>query len=145
MFRGSYPARVDEKGRVKVPADFKRLVEEKYGKQFYITSKDGRSAEMYPLEEWERIEAKLATVSDMNPAKKKFLNKVNYYGQTAEMDGQGRLLLPQVLRESADLMGDVSVQGNLTYIEVRNRALSEALANEEFTAEDAKTLEEMGI
>lgn len=145
MFRGSYPARVDDKGRIKVPADFKRLVDEKYGKQFYITSKDGRSAEMYPLEEWERIEAKLATVSDMNPSKKKFLNKVNYYGQMAEMDGQGRLLLPQVLRASAELMGDVSVQGNLSYIEVRNRALSEALANEEFTAEDAKTLEEMGI
>lgn len=136
---------MDEKGRIKVPADFKRLVDEKYGKQFYITSKDGRSAEMYPLEEWERIEAKLATVSDMNPSKKKFLNKVNYYGQMAEMDGQGRLLLPQVLRASAELMGDVSVQGNLRYIEVRNRALSAALANEEFTAEDARALEEMGI
>ena len=145
LFRGSYPARVDEKGRIKVPADFKRLVDEKYGKQFYITSQDGRSAEVHPLEEWERIEQRLASVSKMNPAKQKFLNKANYYGQMAEIDGQGRLLLPQLLRESAELMGDVTVLGNLTYMEVRNRALSEALAKEEFTAEDAKTLEELGI
>lgn len=145
MFRGNYPTRVDEKGRLKVPADFKRLVDEKYGTQFYITSRDGEVALVYPLEEWQRIEEKIAKLSDFNPSKRKFLNKVNYYGQTAELDAQGRLLLPQLLRESADLKADVTVQGNLTYLEVRNRAVSDALAKEEFTAEDAKVLEDLGI
>ena len=145
MFRGNYPTRVDEKGRLKVPADFKRLVDEKYGTQFYITSRDGEVALVYPLEEWQRIEEKIAKLSDFNPAKRKFLNKVNYYGQTAELDAQGRLLLPQLLRDSADLKADVTVQGNLTYLEVRNRAISDALAKEEFTAEDAKVLEDLGI
>ena len=146
MFRGNYPTRVDEKGRLKVPADFKRLVDEKYGTtQFYITSRDGEVALVYPLEEWQRIEEKIAKLSDLNPSKRKFLNKVNYYGQAAEIDAQGRLLLPQLLRESADLKADVTVQGNLTYLEVRNRAVSDALAKEEFTAEDAKVLEDLGI
>jgi MraZ protein len=145
VFRGNYPTRVDEKGRLKVPADFKRLVDEKYGTQFYITSRDGEVALVYPLEEWQRIEEKIAKLSDFNPSKRKFLNKVNYYGQTAELDAQGRLLLPQLLRESADLKADVTVQGNLTYLEVRNRAVSDALAKEEFTAEDAKVLEDLGI
>lgn len=145
MFRGNYPTRVDEKGRIKVPADFKRLVDEKYGTQFYITSKDGAVALVYPLEEWQRIEEKIAKLSDFNPSKRKFLNKVNFYGQVAEIDAQGRLLLPQILRESADLKAEVTVQGNLTYLEVRNRAVSEVLANEPFTAEDAKVLEDNGI
>jgi MraZ protein len=145
LFRGNYPTRVDDKGRIKVPADFKRLVDEQYGNKFYITSKDGQVAEIYPLEEWEKIEQHLAKIPSMNEARKKFLNKVNYYGQMAEIDNQGRLLLPQILRESADLMGDVTVQGNLTYLEVRNRAMADALAKEAFTAEDAKVLEGLGI
>ena len=43
MFRGNHPTRVDEKGRLKLPAEFKRRVDELYGPQFYITSKDGQA------------------------------------------------------------------------------------------------------
>ena len=92
MFRGNHPTRVDEKGRLKVPAEFKRLIDEKYGTQFYITSLDGKVAQVYPFEEWQRIEEKLAKLSNFNPTKKKFLNRTNYYGQLVEIDGQGRVL-----------------------------------------------------
>ncbi len=98
MFRGNHPTRVDEKGRLKVPAEFKRVIDEKYSLQFYITSLDGKVAQVYPFEEWERIEQKLAGLSTFNPTKKKFLDRTNYYGQMVEMDGQGRLLMPQILR-----------------------------------------------
>ena len=120
MFRGNHPARVDEKGRLKLPAEFKRQIEESYGTQFYITSKDGKVAEIYPMQEWEKIEQKLAAIPSFNPAKKKLLDRVNYYGQVAEIDGQGRVLLPQILRESAKLMTDVVVFGMQTYLEVAN-------------------------
>src|SRR5258708_19777426 len=60
MFRGNHPTRVDEKGRLKVPSEFKRLLDEKYGTQFYITSLDGKVAQVYPFEEWQQIEEKLA-------------------------------------------------------------------------------------
>ena len=145
MFRGNHPARVDEKGRLKVPAEFKRLIDERYGAEFYITSRDGKVAEIYPVEEWRRIEEKLAKLSNFNPSKKRFLNKVNYYGQMVEMDAQGRVLIPQILRESAAIKGDVAVYGNLTYLEVRNMEVSKQLAEEQFTAEDEKTLDELGI
>jgi MraZ protein len=145
MFRGNNPARVDEKGRLKVPADFKRHIDEKYGAEFYITSRDGKVAEIYPVEEWRKIEDKLAKLSNFNPSKKKFLNKVNYYGQMVEMDAQGRLLMPQILREAAGVRGDVAVYGNLTYLEVRNLEVSKQLAEEQFTTEDEKTLDELGI
>ena len=145
MFRGNYPTRIDEKGRLKVPADFKRLVDEKYGEQFYITSRDGKVAEIYPFEEWQRIEEKLAKLSNFNPAKKNFLRRTNYYGQVVEMDAQGRLLMPQLLRESADLKGEVAVMGYLNYLEVRNMEAIKAEVQEPFTAEDEKTLDELGI
>jgi MraZ protein len=146
MFRGNHPTRVDEKGRLKVPAEFKRVIDEKYAQKFYITSTDGISAQIYPFEEWERIEQRLASLSTYNPTKKKFLTRTNYYGQVVEMDGQGRLLIPQTLREAAKIRGEVAVLGQLTYLEVRNNeALVQEITEQTFTDEDTKTLDELGI
>ena len=146
MFRGNHPTRVDEKGRLKVPAEFKRVIDEKYGQQYYITSLDGKVAQVYPFEEWERIEQKLAGLSTFNPTKKKFLSKVNYWGQVVEMDGQGRLLIPQLLREASRLKGEVAVSGYQTYLEVRNmEAYQQKVREEKFTPDDEKTLDELGI
>ncbi len=146
MFRGNHPTRMDEKGRLKVPAEFKRVIDEKYGLKFYITSLDGKVAQLYPFEEWERIEQKLASLSTFNPTKKKFLSRVNFYGQEVEMDGQGRLLIPQLLRQAADIKGEVAVMGNLTYLEVRNiETLQTEMVEEQFTTEDEETLNKLGI
>ena len=146
MFRGNHPTRVDEKGRLKVPSEFKRVIDEKYAQRFYITSLDGTVAQIYPFEEWERIEQKLASLSTFNPTKKKFLNRTNYYGQVVEMDGQGRLLIPQILRESAQIRGEVAVLGNLSYLEVRSlEAFRKEIEEQAFTDDDTKTLDELGI
>jgi MraZ protein len=146
MFRGNHPTRVDEKGRLKVPAEFKRVIDEKYNAQFYITSVDGKVAEIYPFEEWERIEQKLAGLSNYNPTKKKFLDRVNYWGQQVEMDGQGRLLIPQLLRDAASIKGEVAVTGNLNRLLVRNlEAYRKEIAEQPFTSDDEKTLDELGI
>jgi transcriptional regulator MraZ len=107
---------------------------------------DGKVAQIYPFEEWERIEQKLANLSTFNPTKKKFLTRVNYWGQQVEMDGQGRLLIPQLLREKAVIKGEVAVLGNLTYLEVRNLpTLQTEIETESFTADDEKTLDDLGI
>jgi MraZ protein len=146
MFRGNHPARVDEKGRLKVPAEFKRVLDEKYaGPQFYITSVDGRVAQIYPFEEWEAIERKLAQLSNFNPTRKKFLAHTNYYGQVVEMDAQGRLLLPQLLRETADLKGEVAVMGYLNRLEVQSMEAVRKEVAEPFTTDDEKSLDELGI
>ena len=146
MFRGNHPTRVDEKGRLKVPAEFKRVLDEKYGQQFYITSFDGKVAQVYPFEEWERIEQKLAGLSTFNPTKKKFLDRTNYWGQQVEMDAQGRLLIPQLLRESAQIKSEVAVTGQLTYLVVRNlEQYRREIEEDKFTPEDEKTLDELGI
>jgi MraZ protein len=145
MLRGNYPATVDEKGRVKIPADF--LAElRKSGTKFYVTSDTGECARIYPMKAWEAIENKLAKLSSHNRAKQRFLARANYYGQVVEADGQGRVLIPPVLRESAQMKGEVDVQGYLTYLQVWNHArFLEQLKLNPITAEDEKTLDEQGI
>ena len=146
MFRGTYPTRVDEKGRLKIPAEFKRLIDERYNAEFYITSMDGHAAQVYPFEEWRRIEEKLAKLPMLHPTRKKFLDRSNYWGQQVEMDAQGRVLVPQLLRDAAEIRGEVAVMGNLTFLEVRNiEALRKEMEKNPFTDEDKKTLSELGI
>ena len=146
MFRGNHPTRVDEKGRLKVPAEFKRHIDEKYGSKFYITSKDGKTAEVHPIEEWEKYEQKLMNMPNSNPVKKKLLNLTSYYGQVSEMDAQGRVLVPQILRESAKVVGDVAVFGKLTYLEVTNMdSFRQEMDAHPLTDEDAEVLSSFGL
>jgi len=143
--RGNYPAKVDEKGRLKIPAVYLEALKE-FGNQFYITSTTGESARIYPMQVWSEIEDKLAKLPTTNKAKRKFLMRTSYYGQVVELDGQGRVLLPAVLRESAQTKGEVDVFGTLNYLEVMNhtRALDQ-LKNEPYTDEDDEALAGLGI
>ncbi len=146
MFRGNHPTRVDEKGRLKLPADFRGQLEggPEAKQVFYITSKDGERAELWPIRAWEEIEANLAKIPSTNPAKRKFLDVTNYYGQMAEMDNQGRLLLPQILRDKAGLTAEVLVYGSQKFLEVLSRPTVEAQP-QTLSAEDMAGLSELGI
>jgi MraZ protein len=146
MFRGSHITRVDDKGRLKLPAEFKRQIDEEYGGQFYVTSADGEKAEIHPMREWEEFEKKLAAVPRSNPAKQKLLQWLNYFGQTAEMDAQGRVLLPQLLREKLNLMAEVVVFGSENHLEAMNReAYDKKLSSGPMSAGDWDELEKYGV
>jgi MraZ protein len=145
MLRGNYPATVDEKGRVKIPAAFLHELR-RYGKKFYVTSENGDHARVYPMKVWDDIERRLAKLSSHNRAKQKFLNRANYFGQVVELDGQGRLLIPAVLREAAEMKGEVDVLGNLTHLQVWNHArFLEQMTKNPITTEDEQALDELGI
>lgn len=147
MLRGSYTARIDDKGRLKMPTRFLRYVLEKYGApSFYITSLTGEQARLYPLREWEAIEQQLILRPTFDPIKRKVLDFANYYGQEVELDNQGRLLLPQMLRRTADLCGDVTVMGYLSYLEVWDLTrFQQRLANAPFEPADEAALTALGI
>jgi MraZ protein len=146
MFRGNHPTRVDEKGRLKLPAEFKRRIDDEYNGRFYITSRDGRVVEIHPLQEWEKVEQKLAEIPNFDPAKRKLMDRYNFFGSEAEMDAQGRILLPQLLREKANVMGDVVVFGMQTYLEVANReAFVANMDANPLTAEDEQKLAGFGL
>jgi MraZ protein len=146
MLRGNHPARIDDKGRLKVPNGFRTLVESQYGPELYVTSVTGEYVRLYPMAVWLEIERKLAAVPSTNPSKQRFLDRVSFFGQVVALDKQGRVLLPQLLRESAAMVGEVSVLGAQTYMEVWNqKRLLERFKKEPFTDDDGKALSEFGI
>ncbi len=145
MLRGNHPATVDSKGRLKIPADFLAALAE-YGDEFYVTSENGNSVRIYPMKVWAEFEERLVRLSSHHATKQRFLDATNYYGQAVKSDGQGRVLIPPVLRESAQMQGEVDVMGKLTYLEVWNHArFLERLRNNPITPEDEKILDELGI
>jgi MraZ protein len=145
MLRGNSPAKVDEKGRVKIPAVYLDTLKE-WGDKFYVTSENGDRAYIYPMKVWNGIEEKLSKLSGHNRTKQKFLNRTNYFGQVVELDGQGRLLIPGVLREAAQMKGEVDVLGHLNHLEVWNHArFIEQLNNSPITEDDEKILDGLDI
>jgi MraZ protein len=146
MLRGNHSARIDDKGRLKVPSAFRSLIEEKYGNQLFVTSTDGESVRVYPLPVWQEIETRLAAMPSTNPARRRFLDRVNYYGQIAEIDGQGRVLIHPRLRDSAAISGDVDVLGVLTYLDVWNHdRFAARIASNPLTDDDLNALSAAGI
>jgi MraZ protein len=145
MLRGNHPARVDTKGRLKIPAaHLARLLE--FGTQFFVTSENGERALIFPMKEWESIEQKLMQVASHHLSRQKFLTRTSYYGQEVSIDKQGRLLIPAVLRVDAGITGDVDVIGHLTRLEVWNHdRFLEHMKKNELTEDDAKSLADLGL
>jgi MraZ protein len=146
MLRGNHPARIDDKGRLKMPNGFRAFVESQYGSELFVTSVSGEFVRLYPMAVWLEIERKLSAVPSTNPSKSRFLDRVNFFGQVVTMDKQGRVLLPQILRETAAMAGEVSVLGLQSYLAVWNHnRLKERFKKEPFTDEDGRVLSEFGI
>ena len=146
MLQGNFPTRIDEKGRLKIPVPFKEELEQSYGDQFCVTSLDGQYVRIYPYEEWTKIQERLSRNSSFNKTRRKFLDRTNYFGKIVTWDKQGRVLIPPVLREAAEMKGEVAVLGNLTWLAVWNneRFLAE-IRNNPITSEDERILDELGI
>jgi MraZ protein len=147
MLRGNHPARIDEKGRLKVPNGFRSVIESQWGQELFVTSVTGEYVRLYPMAVWLEIERRLAAVPSAHPSKQRFLDRVSFFGQVAALDRQGRLVIPPLLRESALMAGDVSVLGLQNHLAVWNlKRLQERLFKKEpFTEEDGRLLAEYGI
>ena len=146
MLRGNYSAKIDDKGRLKIPNAFRAFVVDQHGSGLYVTSLTGDSVRIYPMPVWMGLEERLRAMPSTHPSRLKFLDRVNYFGQLSEFDGQGRVSLPPRLRSSAGMAGEVDVLGQVDYLEVWNhdRLLSK-FDKEPFSDEDAKALAEFGI
>jgi MraZ protein len=146
VFKGHETTRADNKGRLKVPAAFRSPLEAKYGRELFVTSISGNFVNIYPMPVWAELEEKLAKMPTTDPSRMRFLERVNYFGQVAELDAQGRVLIPARLRETAGITGDIDVLGHVTYLQAWNHdRLATRLQREPFTDDDARKLAEYGI
>jgi MraZ protein len=146
VLRGNAPAKIDEKGRLKIPNTFRAVIQETHGSDVFVTSLDGESVLLYPMPVWEGIEHRLAQMPSTHPARKKYAARTSYYGQVAEIDTQGRVLIHARLRDSAQMAGEVDVLGQQNYLEVWNHdRLAARIVGDEFTDDDLKALADFGI
>ena len=146
MLRGNALAKIDEKGRLKLPSSFRSVIEPRFGKEFFVTSLRGDCARIYPMEVFAEFEERLLNTSDVRPLLARLKNAINYFGQRATMDGQGRILIHPLLRERADIAGEVAVIGQQSYLEVWNRAAFEKeLLDKPLTDEELDQLASLGF
>ncbi len=148
MFRGTATVKVDDKGRLKLPAFVKERLDERYGTNslYFVTSITGDIVLIYPISEWERIEETLSQAPQFDKLKKKFLFQANQYGAEASLDEQGRLLIPAKLRDQAGMKGEVKLNWETNHIEVLSQARYEEEAERNrLTPEDFDNLAKLGI
>lgn len=118
MLIGNIPAKIDDKGRLKIPNAFRAEIAEKFGRDVFVTSLTGESVRVYPMPAWLELEQRLSRAPSAATAK--FLERVSFYGQVTEFDDQGRLIIQPRLRASALMNGEVDVIGRTTCLDVWN-------------------------
>jgi MraZ protein len=146
VLRGNAPAKIDDRGRLKVPSAFRALIQQEHGRDLFVTSLTGDSVLIYPMSVWLEVENRLGKMPSQHPARMRFLDRVNFYGQVAEIDPQGRVLIQPRLRDSAQMTGEVDVLGQQNFLEVWNHERFIAkLTRDPFTNDDLKALADFGI
>lgn len=146
VLRGNFSAKIDNKGRLKIPTAFRSTIEETYGSLLFVTSLTGDSVRIYPMPVWIGIEEKLARVPSTHPSRSRFVDRVNFFGQPAEFDKQGRVLVHGRVREAASMVGEVDVFGQYDHLEIWNHdRFVERLDGDPYTDDDARSLSEFGI
>lgn len=146
VLRGNAPAKIDDRGRLKVPSAFRAVIQDEHGRDLFVTSLTGQSVRIYPMPVWLEVEGRIAQMPSSHPARMKLLDRVNFFGQVTELDPQGRVLIQQRLRDSAQMTGEVDVLGQQNFLEVWNHDRFIArLSSDPFTDDDAKALADFGI
>jgi len=142
---GSYTARFDKSGRIKIPEKFRTAIEDEYGNELFITSLTDEAVQIYPLSVWD----KLTGITDegalhLRPSIRKLMIRVNTKGMKYQIDTKGRVLISQALREKASLEGEVEVIGLTNHLELWNKSTLEKMLEEgPLTEEDFDNIAEL--
>lgn len=119
MFRGFSTLSVDSKGRLAVPNRYRERLSSETGGCLVLTlNPKDRSLWLYPLVEWEYIEAKLAELSDFDKQSRRTKQMMRGYASDCKLDAQGRILIPQELRDLAELKKQAVIFGQGNKLEI---------------------------
>ena len=136
MLRGNALAKVDDKGRLKLPSAYRSILVPRYGKEFFVTSLRGDCVQIIPLEVYTALEEQMLGSSMVEPKVNKLRRTLSFYGQMATMDGQGRILVHPLLRERTGVDGEVCVFGYQNHLQVWNRSRVEKAIDEDPLTDD---------
>ena len=141
MFMGEYNHTIDAKGRLIIPSKFREIL----GDAFVVTKGLDGCLFVYDNEEWKRFEEKLRSLPITNKEARQFVRFFLAGATEAEVDKQGRILIPNVLREFAQLTKDVVLVGVGSRIEIWGRERFEDTATFEDMDEIAEHMAELGL
>ena len=125
MFRGRYEHTMTDKGRVSIPAKFREICREKYGDETFVITNFDKCLVAYPLKEWNEIERKVSELPQFKQEVISFLRYLMGGAVDCPLDGQGRVLIPQSLRNHARIDKELIMIGMLTRIEIWSREVWE--------------------
>ena len=139
VFTGRYDHVIDDKGRLKLPTRLKTQLEESFGPRVFVTSLHSSELRVYPLTVWEEKEKKFLELPSWDPLVQDFLERANY-GQEDELDSQGRVLVPAMLRDILGIGGEVVVSGRGNFFAVVSRDRVRNKVSVDFTTEQWTTI-----
>jgi len=125
-FRGSFRAKIDDRGRIKIPARYLGVLESQFDHRVYLTSLNGDHVLFYPLRIWEEIERRIATIKVRDPDIEEYLSRISFWGGETEIDPKGRILIPPDLRNRSQLVNEVLVLGKVDHLVLWNKELFES-------------------
>lgn len=137
MFRGVTPINVDAKGRMAIPAKYRERLQELCEGRLVLTVDFDKCLMLFPEGEWEQLERKLARLPSLNPRARRLQRLLMGYASECEVDGNGRILLPAVLRDYAQLDKRIVLVGQGSKFEIWNEEIWNGNRDEWLAAEAA--------
>jgi len=142
-FRGHETARIDDKGRIKIPAKIKKLLDASNTSKLFATAITNDAVSLYPIPVWEAIESKVLELGRLHPKRRAFDKRVHYFGSEVDMDAQGRIPLKPIQRELLHNPENVVLLGCIDHLELF--PAMEFTENERPAELTELDLEELGI
>lgn len=151
MFRGISSISLDAKGRIAIPTRYREELQECCERQMVVTvavddkcTGEAGCLWLYPLPEWEKLEQTISKLPTLNPMAGKLRRFLIGYASECEMDTQGRLLLPEKLRDYADMQKNIVLIGQLNKFEIWNETAWQAKEQAWMDGDNTEGLEELG-
>ncbi|WP_337864467.1 division/cell wall cluster transcriptional repressor MraZ [Ignavibacterium sp.] len=129
MFKGQFTYSIDNKGRISIPAKLRKHISPEANDTFVMTRGLSSCIDLYPMDEWLKIEEKLLQLNSFSESEARFLRMISQYASEDKMDSQARILIPQNLSEYAKIENEVLILGALRKIEVWNPKIFENYLN----------------
>ena len=117
-FTGEYQNTLDQKNRVNIPAKFRKALDSVNDRTFVITRGFDKCLVLYPVLEWNKVEEELSSLSSITERNRDFVRSVSRYASYLQYDGQGRITIPDALKEFANINKEIMLIGMIKKIEL---------------------------
>lgn len=111
MLKGSSTTTFDKFRRFRIPAKFRKIIEEKYGKEVFVTSFSLKNIRIYPLAEWDKFASIICLRIKEDPKARRLALRINRLGIKTEIDKYGRVMIHKLLRDKINLEGKITIEG----------------------------------